>query len=291
MIRRTPEAVVVAHTMDRSRRELYVEGSRDRLFLSCLLGKSVVNEVSIVEIDFIDLPGQVPGGNRGRLVQFAEWLGDKEIEIRMFADADWDRLLGREVPQRIWLTDHRDMEGYILRESCIDKVLRLGIATDQVSARTLLAAVLAQCRCLGALRLVSELDNINLPFQNTDLRRHVTGVADRVQVDVDGYLRALLQNAGISLARFEDVRLRLREVEDRFASIPDRDMAHGKDAMRVIEVALRSMGIGRRECERLLWTSFEAAFIETGSTLETVTTFITITGVQTPTAVRPPIQN
>jgi hypothetical protein len=274
MIRRTPEAIVIAHTMDRSRRELYVEGLRDRVFLSWLLDQSTDDVALILEIDFVDLPGPVLGGNRGRLIQFANWLGDREIQIRMLADADWDRVLDRPVPDRVWLTDHRDMEGYILCERCLDKVLRLGIGTEGVSAATLLAVVLEQGRRLGVLRLASELNNMNLPFQDTDLSRHVSGDGARVSVDFDGYLRSLLQNAGISLARFDEIRARVQEVAERFASTPERELVHGKDTLHVLEVALRKMRVKQGECGRLLWTSFEATFVETGSVLEAVASYI-----------------
>jgi hypothetical protein len=274
MIKRTPEAIVVAHTMDRSRRELYVEGRRDRLFLGWLTSDSADSRASILEIEFVELPGPVLGGNKARLIQFANWLGDKEIQIRMFADADWDRALGRQVPERVWLTDHRDMEGYILCEQCIDKILRLGMGIADVSANALLAAVLQQCRPLGLLRILSELDNLNLPFQNTNLIRHVEGMAERVTVDFDTYLRALLQNAEISLTRTADIQARLRTIGPRFSSVPDRDMVHGSDAVQVFEVALRKRGISQGESERLLWTSFESSFVAGGSTLETVASYM-----------------
>jgi hypothetical protein len=62
MIRRTPEAIIVAHTMDRSRRELYVEGRTDRIFLTWLLDERADQGTRILEIDFVDLPGEVLGG-------------------------------------------------------------------------------------------------------------------------------------------------------------------------------------------------------------------------------------
>ena len=205
MIRRTPEAIVIAHVMDQSRKSLYVEGLRDRLFLSWLLGDQADNGAVIAEIDFVEIPESGAGGNRGRLIKFAEQLGTKDVAIRMFADADWDRVLGRCLPQRVWLTDYRDLEGYILCERCLDKLLRLGIGTERVSARNLLAAVLNSARPLGALRLASDIDGLNLPFQNTDLTRHVAGEGEAISVDLASYLRALLQNAGISLSRLQQI--------------------------------------------------------------------------------------
>src|SRR5271155_3700280 len=106
MLRRHFEAVITAHAMDRSRKELYVEGQRDRLFLSWLIDGTRDPNVSIHEIETLELPGEVSGGNRGRLIRLVELLENAEVRICAFADADWDRLFGRRLPRRLWLTDH-----------------------------------------------------------------------------------------------------------------------------------------------------------------------------------------
>lgn len=274
MLRRDPEAVVTAHVMDRSRRELYVEGSRDRCFLAWLLAEEQDPNISVREMAFVDLPGDVSGGERGRIIRFAEWLGERDVQIRFFADADWDRLLGRPVPRRVWLTDHRDMEGYVLRLECIDKVLRLGIGTDRIPADDLLRMVREQGRRLGLIRLMSELDSLRLPFQATRLRRFLGVDGGRIGLNLDGYLRALLQNARISLRRLAEMRARLRELEATFGSTPDSEVIHGRDATCIIEAALSSCGVRPDEGTRLLWTSFEVGFVEEGSTLHTVTSFL-----------------
>lgn len=274
MLRRSPEAVAVAHAMDHSRKELYVEGQRDRLFLSWLLGRNMNVNTSVREINFVDLPTGILGGERGRLIYFANWLGTRATRIRMFADADWDRLLTRPVPERIWLTDHRDMEGYVLSEKCLDKVLRLGVGTDAISAEALLANVREVGRLLGLVRLMSERDALGFPFRRTQLERHLDVHACQVSLDLEGYLRALLQNAGISLARLGGLKDRLAEVEPIYASIPDSEIIHGKDAMCILEVALSRFEIDPRDVPRLMWTSFEASFVVGGSTLDTVAGFL-----------------
>jgi hypothetical protein len=274
MIRRHPDAIVAAHCMDRSRRELYVEGSRDRLFLAWLLAGKMNPDASIREIALVELPDTLPGGERCRLIRFAELLGERGVRIRMFADADWDRLLRRSVPERVWLTDHRDMEGYVLREECVDKVLRLGVGTNRLSAVNLLRVIREHGRRLGCTRLLSERDSLRLPFQATRLKRYLSGDGDRILLDLEGYLQALLQNANISLARFDEIRGRLGEVEAEYASSPDSEVIHGKDAICILESALACFRLKPEDGARLLWTSFEAAFVEEGSTLDMVTRFL-----------------
>jgi hypothetical protein len=273
MIKRHPDAIVTAHLMDRSRKELYVEGARDRLFLSWLLGQRLNANASIREVSSVELPA-VEGGERGRIIHFAEILGEEAIQLRMFADADWDRILGRTVPWRVWLTDSRDMEGYVLREECLSKTLSLGVGTERVSAARVLLTVRAHGRTLGAIRLMSELDSLNLPFQKTCVEKYMEGKAGEVALDLKGYLRALLQNAHISLARLQELQERVHAVEALHDKVPDSEMIHGKDALAIVAVLFSEFGLDRKECERLLWTSFEACFVETGSALDVVTRFL-----------------
>ncbi len=62
MIRRTPDAIVIAHRMDPARRELYVEGHRDRLFFCWLMGLAQDVNTKVIEISAVDLPNVEAGG-------------------------------------------------------------------------------------------------------------------------------------------------------------------------------------------------------------------------------------
>jgi hypothetical protein len=272
MLRRQPDAILIAHRMDRHRRELYVEGLSDKLLLQWVVGDRINLNVNIIEIAFVDLPDEVAGGERGRLFYFADVLGNDPAQIRMFADADWDRLLERSVPARVWLTDLRDMEGYVLCEACINKVLRLGIKTEKISAAKLLAMLCSVGRQLGLLRLMSEIDGLNLPFQKTSLKGHVDVKGAHLSLKFESYLRALLQNAQISLSRFNEIQARLEEIRAKFSSIVDEQLIHGKDAMTLLDHALAPFEVRPEEGGRIAWTALEAAqvakFSEFGKVLE-----------------------
>ena len=186
------------------------------------------------------------------------WSGADAAQIRMFADADWDRLLGEPTPDRVWLTDFRDMEGYVFCERCIDKVLTLGVKTDKISATQLITMIRAVGRRLGFMRVMSEMDGLQLPFQHTHLKGHVRMTDLNLTFSPNDYLRALLQNAEISLSTLPQMEARLAEIESQFAAVPDDQLVHGKDALKLLDIALAPFGVKPDESHRIVWVALDA---------------------------------
>jgi len=88
------------------------------------------------------------------LIAFAEEVEGASAQIKIFADADTDRIFGRSVPANVWLTDNRDLEAYILRKECFEKVIKLGFNDDRVKANDALRQVISLGRQLTVLRLM-----------------------------------------------------------------------------------------------------------------------------------------
>ena len=86
-IRRHPDAIIMAHKMDPTRRELYVEGARDRLFLAWVFSDLIDRNTSIQQIAFVEMVDSIEGGERGRLIAFAR------------------RIEGESDTRRTWLSD------------------------------------------------------------------------------------------------------------------------------------------------------------------------------------------
>jgi len=61
-----------------------------------------------------------------------------------------------------------------------------------------------------------------------------------------------MQNVGLSLGRFGQIRARRQEIETKYASAPDSELIHGKDAITIIEEVLSKYGVKREEGARLL---------------------------------------
>ena len=262
MLRRVPEAILTALKMDPARVELYVEGERDRMFLTWILGACLPQNARIIPITFVDIPDVEKGGERGRLLSLAQGVGPEQERIRFFADADFDRLLERDVPALVWLTDCRDLEGYVISLDCIDRVLRLALAVDEPTAEQVREQIYSYGRRLGLLRLLSEVRGLDLPFQHSDLRRHVRWNGARLELRFQRYLQSLLQNAGITLNRLEEVNASLRELTLKHETTANSQIIHGKDAFCITERFLEKVGIRKDEGERLLWCSFERRAVQ-----------------------------
>jgi hypothetical protein len=270
-VRRDPKTIVAAHRLDPDRKEVFVEGGTDRLFLSWVTSGTRNKNARIVEAAFVDL-NVAFGGERGRLMKLAEYAAPTAARILVFADADTDRLRNAVTPANVVLTDGRDLEGYVLREECMEKVARLGLGTERIDIRRFLADVSAASRLCGALRYVSEIDGLNLPFQRVTIERYASAKHGVLEVDLPAFVQTLLQNAGISVREVDRIIRRAGEVLSQFGAISD--LVHGKDALRLADVALKHEGVRSDEARRMLWCTFERGWVRAHPGLAKIVEFL-----------------
>jgi hypothetical protein len=126
----------------------------------------------------------------------------------------------------------------------------------------------------GAIRHASDLDELSLPFQRTDIRRYAELRRDgSVGFDTAGYVQTLLQNAGISLSKREALVARAQTLRESYA---DRaDLIHGKDPMHLLDILLKELGAKSDEARKLLWCSFERSSADAHPNLRRVVSFLT----------------
>lgn len=252
MIRRAPAAILAAHRFDPGRRDLYVEGDRDRRFLSALSTRRSIGGVRIIEIDTVDITDGGQGGNRERLMRFAQKIRGTDAEIRFFADRDHDPLIGKVLPQDVWFTDGRDLEGYVLSEDCVRKLLVVGFGVEEVYASELLPQVLLLGRELALLRIYSFRNDLRLPFQASSVRRSVSVADGELCLDIDRYVRTLLSNAGLSQASTPDIVSAVSASRNEFAGVDSSLLVHGKDAFDIIGASIDATDVSER-----IWLTFE----------------------------------
>ncbi|SRR6266545_5061888 len=275
MMRRDPKAILAAHKMDPMRRELYVEGEEDRALIRWTVGDAINPNARVLTVDAVALSGFMEGGHRARLIAFARIVEGDEAKIKFLADADNDRLFGRTVPSNVWLTDSRDLEGYVFRKNCVEKLLKLGLVEEGIEAESLLANILSVGRMLGLLRLISEEEGLNLPFQRTDPWRSLSFSRSRgLSCDLTRYVSTLLQNAGRSLKEVQTIIERIPAKDALLASIPDYELLHGKDAICLLEKVLIDYGVARGEAIRILRSAFERSFAQDYPSLNAAITFL-----------------
>jgi hypothetical protein len=259
MIQRLPEAIIQAAKMDPSRRDLFVEGIQDKLILDFLSADSRNRNVRILVIDHVaDIPLS-EGGAKGRLLQLAQIAANSGLaNLRFFIDHDCDKYLGREYPQNVWHTDYPDMEGYVIRRSNIDKVLKIAYLAENILPSQLLEVCSGICRKLFVLRLLSERESLRLPITSSRKSKFIRIKNGQISFAFENLLKALLQEAGISLTLLTQIMEKHDTLSQELASVSDTDLIRGKDFLAICEVVLSRWGINNKELPQVLWATLES---------------------------------
>ena len=198
------------------------------------------------------------GGNRERLRLFLMKVASAGYEIRGLLDADQSQLISEDLPSNAWITDLRDIEGYVLAEENVEIALRLGWGIDGISASSLTKSMSETAAFLAAVRIVSHRMNLQLPVSRSRFKGYITANGTgSLRLDRTAYLRALLRAADISLREQEDIDRAISAAMDEIAGIPIEKVRHGKDCMRLLTVQFRSVGASDlTDVAPLLWSSF-----------------------------------
>ena len=194
--------------------------------------------------------------------------------VRCFADADWGGILGERVPRNVWLTDTKDMEGYLLCTECIEKVLRLVVQREDIDAGAMLAEALSVARVTSVLRLVSIREQLNLPFSTSKLHRHLTVTSSKAALDLKKFVLTLLNNSDRTAGECDGVLDKHGQLCEEYRGVDDLQITHGKDAIVVIGELLAQYRVPRAEVTNLMWISFERALADRWANLSTVVTYL-----------------
>jgi|SRR5215475_2679368 len=260
MLRRRPEAILVAHRMDQGRRELYVEGVGDRVFLKWLAGEGLHDRTLIVPIEMVEISDVDEGGNRQRLIEFLRLVEREPHEIRGLLDADDADYVGETLPSNAWRTDLRDIEGYVLAEENVETALRLGCRVERGSAGLLLLETQRIAQRLAAVRLVSRRLGLRLPVSNTKLSKFVSVSDDgSLILNENELISTLLHRAGISRRQTSTIVELIPTALGEIQGKPPEFSVQGKDCMKLLTLQFKALGatdnIGG-DVTPLLWSTF-----------------------------------
>ncbi|MCH7493496.1 hypothetical protein IIA16_02130 [bacterium] len=244
----------------------------DKRFLERLLEMPRSENSLVWIIDTVEIAGS-EGGNRGRLMRFGSGLEGESVRIRLFADADTDRVLQRQIPKHVWITDHRDMEGYCLRVECFHGVVEVIQAIPPLSALNLLDSVMRIGRRVGQLRVLSDSDRLRLAFQRTQLKPRLSISGNAIVLDEERYLQVLLQNSRFSLKRVTELMEGWDSIESALQSVTDLELIHGHDAEEILAWGL-DKAISARIAGKLLRSTFQSGLVDPQSTLQKVITYL-----------------
>jgi hypothetical protein len=276
---RDPKATAMALRFDKKRRELFVEGIRDVSFLKHIGKESLGKDTVFRDGRSIKIDG-VFGGVKGRLIRFAaevEQAFDRFdcscSNARFFVDADNDRLLEKQHATIVWLTDRRDLEGYVLQPNVLERAFELGFEEEDFDGSQLLSSLTSACKDIGSLRLLSERDDLKLPFQDTDLKKFVEFEQFRINFDFARYREVLFHKLALPKQSREAIEKQRLELLHHHQDSPRLELVHGKDAFRLLEL-LVAKRYKIRDPQATFWAAFDPQLAKNFRNLERVLQFV-----------------
>lgn len=222
--------------LDSSLVVLFVEGLRDLSFWRKYAPISERKNSVVYCACLIKISDSQKGGDKGKLLKLLEILEEFNVftnRVKVFVDADNDRLLSIVHPCNVVLTDFRDLESYAYDEHTLSEVVHTGLAKNQVNISDLKKEIEEICFPLASLRLLSERDNYLLPFahtfENNNRKKYIKKQKKRMFLNIEYLIRTLLQNAGISISKTREIHEKLNETIQQSRHTDIRQMLHGKD--------------------------------------------------------------
>ncbi|MCX5847673.1 MAG: DUF4435 domain-containing protein [Deltaproteobacteria bacterium] len=260
--------------MDDQRHELFVEGESDRILLEWLARDTINPDVRILELDKYVEVDVHEGGAKGRILIVAANLQDRTTRARFFVDADYDILLGRAIPANVWITDRKDIEGYLAEITVMKKAIYLGLQREALNPWEVLSNVIVMCRDVGLLRIVSQRDCMDLPFQRTPAAKYVRKKLGKIVFEFPSFLKALLHNAKISLEKLSFIEAAHSQIRDELEEVDDLRIIHGKDFLGISEAYVCKLGLEANQFARMLWSAFDESITARAPNLHKVLQFI-----------------
>jgi hypothetical protein len=276
-IRRLPEAVIKSLEMDPDRKYLFVEGLEDRLFIEHVFEGSYDESLIVLEIDSVDIRGNIEGGNRGRVISFAKIADENNAShrIRCFIDKDYSEFIEEVFPTCIITTDFRDLEAYLLEEKYLNKFLKIGLKVEKIVGKHLLD-VLLQARYFGCVRVTSLENSLKLSVNSTNEKLHkYVEVTKQFEIEIKEreYIQSLLSNSNIAIKKERLLEL-LNNTISKYSTANSRDLIHGKDLIIVLKEIISKLGFKKDNIENIFWMSFDKVDMDKYAKLVEVYNFI-----------------
>ncbi len=274
MIRRTPEAIISAALMDPKRRDLYVEGVSDKLILEYLLRERMGSNVRILPIDIAVETNVTLDGAKGRLIAFATQAEVSGVtNLRFLADSDMDDILGVQPPSNTFMTDFPDMEGYVISERNLDKLLRVSLSLSQPGAQDLHRALMRMASSIALLRFISKRDSLRLRITKTNKSRCILINTQLPELDLPRLIRTVCQNTPRLPCEESVVCAAVEASREDFESIYSKKI-RGKDYMELMGLFFRKLQVGVRDFDAVLLGTLHEAETMSQPTLKQITLYL-----------------
>jgi hypothetical protein len=238
---RTPQAFIAALKMDPNRKNVFVEGNKDRLFLKWLTEGKKNPNCQIVEISFVKFNTRLEG-NKEKIKYFAKIVGSENKNIKFFCDSDYDTILSQKLPPNIITTDNNDIEAYLFEKSFIEKSLVLGYGCEKINSEIIINTCLNIAAKIGVLRILSFKNNYHFSINDTNIIKYIHKSGEVINFDFEGFLRAVIQNSKLSLKEFTKYQKEHISLLSAYSDLPLIKLTRGKDLIVILSKTIKEFG-------------------------------------------------
>ncbi len=134
--RKNINELMALYSLEDTVKDIYVEGEKDKNFISWFIDSRGVKNISVYEIGDINISDEIldkydlpRGSNRSRVIAAAMELSEELPGCRnvMFiADRDYEDYLPTMVNSKLLVfTDYNSLESYLLNENAIRKIIAI----------------------------------------------------------------------------------------------------------------------------------------------------------------------
>jgi hypothetical protein len=210
---------------------IVVEGQTDKALLKRLIHDSVV---------------MVVAGGKEALYEVAGQLNSYS-SVMAIADQDYDLILGRATPPNVAHWEFCDAEATCFLRGGLDFIVDSFCSSAKVDSfckatgASLSDVLVARLSAVGALRLVSARERLNLPFASISLSGFID--KDTLEVDLDRWAVALLSRAQRDPTQWSQLR---SEVHQVLATQAPEQLIRGHDLAVLLAGGVRS-SLGSRK--------------------------------------------
>jgi hypothetical protein len=208
---------------------LLVEGSSDRVFYERFVDKA--------ECVLISISGKP--SSKLKIIEVLRILGQENFQgILAIVDADFDHL--QEIPpsfSNLFYTDSHDLETMLLQSPALEKVMAEFGSEEKVSnfGQDVRLTLLQAGTPIGYLRWISQLDQLNLTFQDLIFSKFID---DKIlKIDVAKLIQEVRNKSQVFALKNEDLQQRLinqcRDTHDPW------QVCCGHDLVEILSLGLR----------------------------------------------------
>jgi len=234
--RRTPEELIAKYEFEPTLKDIYVEGSDDKIILEDFFEKHGIEDVKIFEISTVNIP-EVEGGensNRTRLKTFADILfhglsDDNKVFCLIDSDFDWLTEV-KEINPKLLATDYANMEMYFFTDSAIKNINRHCLKKYKITKHIKDDFIVPVLTDLFLVRYVNSKVKWRLTYLNFD--KIIKYNKGKFSFDTDLYIKRYLDKngRGADLNDFKD-EIALMSLNKKLDA---RRYIHGHDFLELI---------------------------------------------------------